>query len=516
MSRAAQISALTHSFQEARYPGCADGNVLATTASQLTARASTGRSVLLVREQPLCNVQLLTRVSDGIVRRDSHIRKSGVTRPGIEPESPWWEASRLTAQPPRRFHISPGRLEFGSIGSAPTRFGAAVAERLARSPPTKANRAQFPAGPPDSRKWESCRTMPLVGGPSRGYPASPTPSFQICSIFTSITLIDSQDLAVLSRPNLFTSLRYFLSCSENNENSENLPTEKGVEKDYLRLAEPKTTTNYSENYLYRKSGVNILLSSTISLSKWCPDWHAHRKEGDDGGRSGLAARAPSSDQGEPGSIHFRTWGSCRTMTLVSGVFSGISRFARPSHFGEAPYSPHFTLIGSQDLVTKSRLNLCHSPLNSVVRCTLVTGSCCVHRECTTAVSKPQLTLQHFLLTPLSLRALFQYFTGITAVSLFLLATCLHEKTCSSAGLTTIRRFRQSPVRQSKATHDSPSSVDPSGQKMFSVTTQQQELSRAERNVFNECHKYILFTQHNLSAFLLKIYKLSSVNFNGES
>ncbi|KAJ8895985.1 hypothetical protein PR048_001326 [Dryococelus australis] len=46
---------------------------------------------------------------------------------------------------------------------------AQVVERLARSPSTKANRAQSPAGPPDFRKWESCRTMPLVGGSSRGF-----------------------------------------------------------------------------------------------------------------------------------------------------------------------------------------------------------------------------------------------------------------------------------------------------------------------------------------------------------
>ncbi|KAJ8894534.1 hypothetical protein PR048_007191 [Dryococelus australis] len=38
--------------------------------------------------------------TNGIVRHDSHFRKSGVTRPGIEPGSPWWEASALTAQPP--------------------------------------------------------------------------------------------------------------------------------------------------------------------------------------------------------------------------------------------------------------------------------------------------------------------------------------------------------------------------------------------------------------------------------
>ncbi|KAJ8880050.1 hypothetical protein PR048_020673 [Dryococelus australis] len=38
--------------------------------------------------------------TNGIVRHESHMRKSRVIRPGIELGSPWWEASRLTAQPP--------------------------------------------------------------------------------------------------------------------------------------------------------------------------------------------------------------------------------------------------------------------------------------------------------------------------------------------------------------------------------------------------------------------------------
>ncbi|KAJ8888436.1 hypothetical protein PR048_007926 [Dryococelus australis] len=45
--------------------------------------------------------------------------------------------------------------------------GAAVVEQLACSPPTLANRVQCPVGSPDSRKWESCRTMPMVDGFSR-------------------------------------------------------------------------------------------------------------------------------------------------------------------------------------------------------------------------------------------------------------------------------------------------------------------------------------------------------------
>ncbi|KAJ8883934.1 hypothetical protein PR048_015789 [Dryococelus australis] len=61
----------------------------------------------------------------------------------------------------------------------------------------------FPAGnhPPavarnkQAHSWESCGTMPLVGGFSRGYTVSPAPSFRCRSIFTSITHVDSQDLA---------------------------------------------------------------------------------------------------------------------------------------------------------------------------------------------------------------------------------------------------------------------------------------------------------------------------------
>ncbi|KAJ8881370.1 hypothetical protein PR048_017851 [Dryococelus australis] len=52
--------------------------------------------------------------------------------------------------------------------------GPAVTDRLDSSSPTKANRVQYPAGSdPDFRKWESGRTMTLVGGFTRGSPASP-------------------------------------------------------------------------------------------------------------------------------------------------------------------------------------------------------------------------------------------------------------------------------------------------------------------------------------------------------
>ncbi|KAJ8888784.1 hypothetical protein PR048_008276 [Dryococelus australis] len=50
----------------------------------------------------------------------------------------------------------------------------------------------------------ACRTIPLVSGFSRGSPVPPAPSFRLHSIFTSIALIGSQDLAVKSLLNLTT------------------------------------------------------------------------------------------------------------------------------------------------------------------------------------------------------------------------------------------------------------------------------------------------------------------------
>ncbi|KAJ8883483.1 hypothetical protein PR048_015327 [Dryococelus australis] len=123
------------------------------------------------------------------IGEDSHLRER--------------EGNALRMKTPRKLvifsapaHRASSMLESGLEG---------MAERLARSPPTKANRVQSSAGSPDFRKWESCRTIPLVGGFSRGSPVSPAPPFRRRSILTPITLIGAQDLAVKSRPNLFTS-----------------------------------------------------------------------------------------------------------------------------------------------------------------------------------------------------------------------------------------------------------------------------------------------------------------------
>ncbi|KAJ8867862.1 hypothetical protein PR048_031667 [Dryococelus australis] len=81
------------------------------------------------------------------------------------------------------------------------------------------------------------------------------------------------------------------------------------------------------------------------------------------GHGEVVVRLLASHQGEPGSIP----GGVATRTFACGNrandaagrgFSrGISRFLRPCNSGAVPYSPHFTLIGSQGPDVKSRPDL---------------------------------------------------------------------------------------------------------------------------------------------------------------
>ncbi|KAJ8894557.1 hypothetical protein PR048_007214 [Dryococelus australis] len=75
---------------------------------------------------------------------------------------------------------------------APAYMGAAVVERLDYPPRPHQGEPDSISGAgslPDFRMWESCRTIPLVGGFSRGSPVSSALSFQCCAILTSILLI---------------------------------------------------------------------------------------------------------------------------------------------------------------------------------------------------------------------------------------------------------------------------------------------------------------------------------------
>ncbi|KAJ8870624.1 hypothetical protein PR048_029647 [Dryococelus australis] len=114
--------------------------------------------------------------------------------------------------------LQPGKIAAGAPRHPSVILGRATQhgdhfERLACPPPTKANLVQTPAWRlPDFRMSESCRTMPLVGRFSRGYPVSPALSFWRFSVLTSITLIDSQDLAVKRSPNLFIHFTHKHAC----------------------------------------------------------------------------------------------------------------------------------------------------------------------------------------------------------------------------------------------------------------------------------------------------------------
>ncbi|KAJ8869915.1 hypothetical protein PR048_028924 [Dryococelus australis] len=77
-------------------------------------------------------------------------------------------------------------------------------------------------------------------------------------------------------------------------------------------------------------------------------------------RGGAEVRILSSHLGEPGSILGGvTRGLSRVRIDAAGrrIFSAISGLLRPLHSGAVPYSPNFTLIGSQDPDVKSRTNL---------------------------------------------------------------------------------------------------------------------------------------------------------------
>ncbi|KAJ8878305.1 hypothetical protein PR048_018882 [Dryococelus australis] len=85
----------------------------------------------------------------------------------------------------------------------------AMAERLYCSPPTNMNRVQSPAGTLQYFcKWESCRTMPLVGGFSRVSPVSTAPASGAPPFSPHFALSVSQDLVVTSR---YYSILHFTS-----------------------------------------------------------------------------------------------------------------------------------------------------------------------------------------------------------------------------------------------------------------------------------------------------------------
>ncbi|KAJ8895370.1 hypothetical protein PR048_000702 [Dryococelus australis] len=110
----------------------------------------------------------MNRIFDHIIRAVPPMRRTCRCSRGY--------ANAASGRPLYRKLTRSNQSSGGERKPAAPRRGATVAERLACSPPTKANRVQSPAGSPDFRKWESCRTMPLVGGFSSEIFRFPRPS----------------------------------------------------------------------------------------------------------------------------------------------------------------------------------------------------------------------------------------------------------------------------------------------------------------------------------------------------
>ncbi|KAJ8888856.1 hypothetical protein PR048_008350 [Dryococelus australis] len=155
-----------------------------------------------------------------IIQHDSYLQKSGVTQPGIEPDREPPVVDQCEEPPPfltdsaptelswetPLFHDNSGEpvqiyrypeedlFDYGTTlvtytasdsagNNATCSFNVTVEAVRDYSSPTKGNRFDsWRRLPPDFRTWESCRTMPLVGGFSPGSALA----LRRCSILTSL------------------------------------------------------------------------------------------------------------------------------------------------------------------------------------------------------------------------------------------------------------------------------------------------------------------------------------------
>ncbi|KAJ8872208.1 hypothetical protein PR048_025810 [Dryococelus australis] len=310
-----------------------------------------------------------------------------------------WEMMSNNIQEERDFTLKKKTLEHANPSYVVYILGAAVAERLACSPPTEANRVQSPTG--HSRIFASgnragrCRWF---GGPPRGSPASPSLHSGAAPHSRRFAHIGHQYLAVklfLQSPANPDLLFIIFFCH----------TQLTVTLLLCLIFGSKRCQGYSQsNGDYR--GVKLrLLPRRAPVTRW----GAVRQSapGNPLGSRQLSQSAPvytlqyaltSQTQGpfiEPRgnnhttvTAHVETysvergprWGSGHTARIPASsnkvripagllpgfrmwqsyaagrrVFSEISRFPprAPLHSGTAPSSPRFTLVGSQDLAVKS-------------------------------------------------------------------------------------------------------------------------------------------------------------------
>ncbi|KAJ8881378.1 hypothetical protein PR048_017859 [Dryococelus australis] len=294
---------------------------------------------------------------------------SGVTQLGIQPGSPWWKASSLTAKKPR---------PISSSWLCSDKPGTTVAKRLACSTPNKV-RFEFISRPGNS--------LIFASGNLRG---TPSPCKSSC---------DADDLPELaaSRPRWWVEdsgvgfagradeggitfagseirlPRDFSGCFMA---SYILPSELGVYTSTLPRARISTIMRRGgeRGAVKGKRGcsasVKVEASNAVHHQTAQPAeivWLDRSRD-----RCGAAARTSTSHQGEPGSIPSGATPGVSHVGIVPGgttgrrVFLGFSRLLR-SCILTAPCPPRFTLIGLQALVMSRQkfFTLLYLPLATV-------------------------------------------------------------------------------------------------------------------------------------------------------
>ncbi|KAJ8874223.1 hypothetical protein PR048_025065 [Dryococelus australis] len=235
--------------------------------------------------------------------------------------------------------------------SSPSNLGAAVAERLTCSPPTKANMS-FPG----LRKWESWRMTPLAGVFSRGSPVT-TPLYSGAAPFSPhFTLLGFRDLVVKSRPNISTKLERRALHSEMLRSVPCAPgpilrdttattSSAGMKAWWIREI-PEKTRRPSASF-----GTILTRVARPGIEPGSPWWEAENKLAllfpnfnSEGDRGNLVVRLLTSHLGGNGIDPRRD--RSRIFACGSRFLGDIPFFLPPFHSAAAPSSPSFNLTRS--------------------------------------------------------------------------------------------------------------------------------------------------------------------------
>ncbi|KAJ8873349.1 hypothetical protein PR048_026983 [Dryococelus australis] len=251
-----------------------------------------------------------------------------------------------------------------------TARGATVAQGLGCSPPTKANRVRVPSWSlPVCARGKSRRTVPLIGGFSRGSPVSPAHLIRHCS---GVEILDeSRRFLAIPRERCKWPVHgeknagivaVYSSPSPQVITSMNSASEQVTAMNIVLRADEGEVRwkcssagmqEHGKKKITKKTHPPPAMSNTIGFEV------AERLACS---RSTKASRVQSPSVSLP---DFRMWESCRTIPLV-GRFSRGSAVSNTPSFRRCSILVSITLTGSQDISVKSSPNLVsHTLFNPV-------------------------------------------------------------------------------------------------------------------------------------------------------